>query len=40
MNAIEVGIVIAAQRELSHVTKQFLERLTRRLKQLELAAAI
>lgn len=40
VNAIEVGIVIAAQRELSHVTKQFLERLTRRLKQLELAAAI
>ena len=40
VNAIEVGIVIASHRTLSNVTKQFLERLTRRLKQLELAAAI
>ena len=40
VNAIEVGIVIPAHRALSHVTLQFLERITRRLKQLELAAAL
>ncbi|MEO6626672.1 MAG: LysR family transcriptional regulator [Burkholderiaceae bacterium] len=40
VNAIEVGILVTSQRNLSHVTKQFLERLTRRLKQLELNAAI
>ena len=40
VNAIEVGIVVSSQRNLSHVTKQFLERLTRRLKQLELSAAL
>lgn len=38
VNAIEVGIVVASHRTLSHVTEQFLSRLTRRLKQLELAA--
>ena len=40
VNAIEVGILVPAHRTLSHVTRQFLERLVRRLKQLELAAAI
>lgn len=36
INAMEVGIIISSQRTLSHVTTQFLERITRRLKQLEL----
>ena len=40
INAIEVGILIPSHRTLSHVTLQFLERITRRLKQLELAAAM
>ncbi|MBP6850289.1 MAG: LysR family transcriptional regulator [Rhodoferax sp.] len=40
VNAIEVGIVVPGHRSLSHVTRQFLDRLVRRLKQLELAAAI
>jgi DNA-binding transcriptional LysR family regulator len=40
VNAIEVGILVPAHRSLSHVAKQFLDRLTRRLKQLELAASI
>ena len=40
VNAIEVGIVIPSHRALSHVTLQFLERITRRLKQLELTAAL
>ena len=40
VNAIEVGILIPSHRSLSHVTLQFLERITRRLKQLELAAAL
>ncbi len=40
INAIEVGILVPSHRTLSHVSKQFLERITRRLKQLELAAAI
>lgn len=39
INTIEVGIVIPSHRSLSHVTQQFLERITRRLKLLELAAA-
>jgi len=38
INAIEVGIVIASHRSLSHVSRQFLERITRRLKQLELTS--
>ena len=38
VNAIEVGIVVAAHRSLSHVTEEFLMRLTRRLKLLEAAA--
>jgi hypothetical protein len=40
VNAIEVGIVVPSHRNLSHVSRQFLERLIRRLKQLELAAAM
>jgi DNA-binding transcriptional LysR family regulator len=40
VNAIEVGILIPAHRSLSHVSRQFLERVVRRLKQLELAAAM
>ena len=40
INAIEVGIIIPSHRALPHVSVQFLERITRRLKQLELAAAI
>lgn len=39
VNAIEVGIVVAAHRSLSHVTEEFLMRLTRRLKLLEAAAS-
>ena len=35
VNAIEVGILVPAHRSLSHVTRQFLDRLIRRLKQLE-----
>ncbi|MGH8831419.1 MAG: LysR family transcriptional regulator [Polaromonas sp.] len=38
INAIEVGIITPSQRALSHVTMQFLERITRRLKQLELVS--
>lgn len=38
INAIQVGILVPSHRSLSHVTEQFLERLVRRLKQLELAA--
>lgn len=38
INAIQVGILIPSHRSLSHVAEQFLERLVRRLKQLELAA--
>jgi DNA-binding transcriptional LysR family regulator len=40
VNAIEVGILVPAHRSLSHVTRQFLDRLIRRLKQLELAATL
>jgi DNA-binding transcriptional LysR family regulator len=40
INTIGVGILIPSHRSLSHVTRQFLERITRRLKQLELAASI
>jgi hypothetical protein len=36
---IAVGILIPSHRNLSHVTRQFLERITRRLKQLEIAAS-
>ena len=39
INAIEVGILIPSHRNLSHVTRQFLDRITRRLKQLEIAAS-
>ena len=40
INRIEVGIVIPSHRNLSHVTRQFLERITRRLKLLEVAAGL
>lgn len=40
INRIEVGILIPSHRALPNVTLQFLERITRRFKQLELAAAI
>jgi len=40
INQIAVGIVIPSHRNLSHVTRQFLERITRRLKQLEAASAM
>lgn len=40
VNAIEVGILIPSHRSLSHVTRQFLERITRRLKQLEAVASV
>ncbi len=39
INKIEVGILTPSHRALSHVTQQFVERITLRLKQLELAAA-
>ena len=39
INQIAVGIVIPSHRNLSHVTRQFLERIMRRLKQLEAASA-
>ncbi|UUZ74491.1 substrate-binding domain-containing protein [Polaromonas sp. P1(28)-13] len=38
INAIEVGIITPSQRALSHVTLQFVERITKRLKQLELVS--
>lgn len=40
INAIEVGIVIPSHRSVSHMTRQFLERITRRLKQMEVAASL
>ncbi len=40
INAIKVGIVIPTHRTLSHVTLQFVERISKRLKQLELSAAM
>lgn len=40
INAIKVGIMVPTHRTLSHVTAEFLERITRRLKQLEVAAAM
>lgn len=40
INEIQVGIVIPNQRALSHVTLAFVERLTRRLKQAEVASII
>ncbi len=38
VDAIEVGILVAAHRSLTHVSEEFLMRLTRRLKLLEAAA--
>ncbi len=40
INAINVGIVVPSHRALSHVTLQFLDRITRRLKQMELSASM
>jgi DNA-binding transcriptional LysR family regulator len=40
INKIEVGILIPSHRVLSHVTLQFVERITKRFKQLELASTI
>ena len=40
INAIKVGIVIPTHRSLSHVALQFVERISKRLKQLELSAAM
>jgi DNA-binding transcriptional LysR family regulator len=40
INAIEVGILMPSHRNLSHVTRQFLDRITRRLKQLEAASTM
>jgi DNA-binding transcriptional LysR family regulator len=40
INQIAVGILIPSHRNLSHVTRQFLERITRRLKQLEAASTM
>ncbi len=38
INAIEVGIITPSNRTLSHVTLEFLERITRRLKKLAMSA--
>lgn len=40
INQIKVGIVVPTHRTLSHVTLQFVERIVRRLKQLELNASL
>ena len=40
INKIEVGILTPSHRTLSHVTRQFIERITLRLKQVELAASV
>jgi DNA-binding transcriptional LysR family regulator len=40
VNAIEVGLLVPGHRSLLQVTRQFLERLVRKPKQLELAVAI
>ncbi len=40
INKIEVGILTPSHRTLSHVALQFVERITLRLKQMELAAAV
>ena len=39
VNRMEAGILVAGQRPLSHVAGAFVERLTRRFKQMEIAAA-
>lgn len=39
INAMEAGIFVASQRPLSHVTREFVERIARRMKQMEMAAA-
>jgi DNA-binding transcriptional LysR family regulator len=40
INKIEVGILTPSHRTLSHVTLQFVERITLRLKQMELASTV
>ena len=40
INAMEAGIFVSAQRPLSHVTSEFVDRIGRRMKQMELAAAM
>jgi DNA-binding transcriptional LysR family regulator len=40
INRIEVGILVPSHRALSHVTLQFVERITKRFKQLELASTL
>lgn len=40
INQIKVGVVVPTHRTLPHVTLQFVERITRRLKQLELNASL
>lgn len=40
INKIEVGILVPSHRALSHVTLQFVERVNKRFKQLELAALL
>ena len=39
LNDLKVGILVPSHRALPHVTQNFVERMTRRLKQLESAAA-
>ena len=39
INAMQAGIFVARQRPLSHVTQEFVERISRRLKQMEITAA-
>ena len=40
VNTIEVGILIPSHRTLSHVSMQFVEKISLRLKQMELAASV
>ena len=40
INAIKVAVIVPTHRTLSHVTLQFVERISRKLKQLELSAAM
>jgi DNA-binding transcriptional LysR family regulator len=40
INAIKVGVLVRSRKALSHVAKEFVDRTTRRLKQLEAAANV
>jgi len=40
INRMEAGIFVSAQRPLSHVASEFVDRIGRRMKQMELAAAM